>query len=264
MGARRLTIAAFLFVTATPALATVVSLDFNTVPLSGNAGNGLGATAGSSIIQTWVNNALWSAGYPTASATVTGALATATYNGESKVVGDTLGTSDGSVHHGTSPIDVFIINNDFGIGAPASHSFTIAFTGLKIYSLSFDWEIFPDITCALGTTCYTAGITNPNWPDIELMVNGGSTAVWSQKATKIAGQDPQGLGTSGPLSFAGGVNSLTFMDWPAEVGIDRLKFSTVPEPSPLALVGLALAVLALVRRWVQRGAGSTSTGSTAF
>ncbi len=261
MGARHLTIAAFLLVTAAPALATVVPLNFNGVTLTGSAGNGLGATASSSTISGWLTGALHSAGYATASGTVTGALATATYNGEGNVVGDTLGTSDGSIHH-SGPNDTFIINDNFGLYGPKSDTFSIAFTGLKVYSLTFDWEIFPDATCPTPSTCTAP--TSTNWPDIELEVNGSSTVVWSALATTPSGGgDLQGLGTT-TLSFAGGATSLTFVDWPAEIGIDNLKIqTTVPEPSPLALVGLALAVLALVRWRVQRGAGLTLTGSTA-
>jgi hypothetical protein len=257
-----------LLVPTVPALATVIPLDFNTVPLTGIvAGNGLNATAGSPAIQNWLTNALHSAGFATASATVSGALATATYNGEGHVVGETLGTSDGPTPTHHSGNDTFIINDDFGVYGSASHSFTITFTNLTIYALSFDWEIFPDATCALNSWCagHGPGPTNPNWPDIELFVDGGGTAVWSAQAAMVAGRDPQRLGNSA-LDFPNGVHTLTFVDWPAEIGVDSISINTcsstlgncvsrlnVPEPSPLALAGLALALLALVRWKAPRG-----------
>jgi hypothetical protein len=204
------------------------------------------------------------------SVTVSGALATATYNGEGHVKGPTLGTSDdGVAHPGVN--DTFIINDNFGVYGGASNSFTLNFTNFTILSLSFDWEIFPDATCAQGSYC--AGHPNsPNWPDIELVVDGNATPIWSMLATTpVGGGDPQALGLSDTINFLTGVHSLTFVDWPAEVGIDNLRISgcanlpnqvpragaqndvvqphctplQTPEPATLPLVALALCAAAL-------------------
>jgi hypothetical protein len=43
------------------------------------------------------------------------------------------------------------------------------------------------------------------------------------------------------------ITSLSFQDWPAEIGIDNLKL-TIPEPSSLALLGSVLGMLGVLRR----------------
>jgi len=261
---RALAIAASLGAPATAPAAPLL-FDFNGVTLSGSHGNGLGATGGNTNVRNYMNGVLSSNGFNTSSVTVSGALATATYNGEGHVKGPTLGTSDGGVAHAGSN-DTFLINDNFGVYGATSNSFTLSFTNFTISSLSFDWEIFPDATCAQGSYC--AGHPNsPNWPDIELYVDG--SLVWSALAsTPVGGGDPQAIGLSGLLSFLSGAHTLTFVDWPAEVGIDNLRISgcansqsvprnaadsvaqnctllQTPEPSTLPLVALALGVAAL-------------------
>ena len=242
--------------------------DFNGVALSGSHGNGLGATGGSTAIRNYMNGVLAGNGFGTSSVTVSGALATATYNGENHVKGPTLGTSDGGTAHPGSN-DTFIINDNFNVyGNGASSSFTLNFSNFSIYSLSFDWEIFPDATCAQGSWCAGHPGQSANWPDIELYADG--VLVWSALATTpVGGGDPQATGLSGVLSFLAGVHTLTIVDWPAEVGIDNLRISgcanpprdtprggtaesvaplctplETPEPPSLALVTLALWVAA--------------------
>ena len=253
---------------ALPAAAAPVLFDFNTITLTGSQGNGLGATAGSTAIGNYMSATL---GTPV---TVAGALATKTYNGENHVNGKTLGTSDNNVAHG-APNDTFIINDNFGIYGGAASSFTITFGGgFFLTSVAFDWEIFPDASCPASTNVNDCGgsdhsLTNPNWPDIELMVNGVATPIWSALAT-IPGtspKDPQAIGTiSAPLDLTGyghAITSLTFVDWPAEIGIDKLSITGAclpttagngcvlhqnPEPGSLPLIGIALAALAFAGR----------------
>jgi hypothetical protein len=253
-----------------PAAAPAAPLlfDFNGVTLSGSHGNGLGATGGNTAIRNYMNGVLTSNGFGTSSVTVGGALATATYNGENHVKGPTLGTSDGGVAHAGSN-DTFIINDNFNVyGNGAQSSFTLNFTNFTIFSLSFDWEIFPDATCAQGSWCANHPGQSANWPDIELYADG--VLVWSQLATTpVGGGDPQAIGLSGVLNFLTGVHTLTIVDWPAEVGIDNLRISgcanqyetprggvgadsatqhctplETPEPSSLPLAALALWIAA--------------------
>jgi hypothetical protein len=248
---------------APPSMAGLVTFDFNATSLSvnnpNNSSNGLGAKVGSSAaIGNYMTGVLGS------TVTVSGALATATYNGENHVVGETLGTSDGGVHHGaTTAPDVFVINNNFGLGASASDRFSITFADFKVTTLTFDWEIFPDNTCSKTTSCGTSyHPANANWPDIELFVNNNATSTWHALASFTAGQDPQGIGTiAAAFDFTaiGGATKLTFVDWPAEIGIDNLKVTgnctscpvphqNVPEPPSLPLVVLALAAVCAAAR----------------
>jgi hypothetical protein len=254
------------FVLATPTIAAPLVFDFNGVTLSGSASNGLGATGNSAAIATDMNNALTSAGYASSSVTVTGALATKTYNGEGHVTGQTLGTSEGGVLNpivnGKRKKDTFIINDNFGLRGPKSDRFTLTFTNFLLYSLQFDWEIFPDATCPANSSCAKSGNTSlSNWPDISLLVDGSITPLWeafgpTSNATTI---DPQALGVS-PILNLNGAKSLTFVDWPAEIGIDNLRITgcvatqpnclttRVPEPGSLALLCLGLFCLAFRHR----------------
>ena len=145
---------------------------------------------------------------------VTGSGATKTYNGDGFVIGPTLGP------------DTFIRNS-------GSSHFTMDFgSSFHIYSMSFDWEIFPDGTCFRGpgdnaTTraCANAGPgpTNPDWPDFDLYVDGSSTAAFSKVAlaTGVNPNYPQAIGVSGTINLAGG-HLLDFVDWPATIAIDNL------------------------------------------
>jgi len=243
MKSLRMLLSASALALATHAGATPVVFSFDTVVRSGNHSNGLGATGGSSAIATYMNGVLSSSGIA-ATVAVSGALATATYDGEDHVSGNTLGP------------DAFIINDNFGIYGSASDSFTLAFNNFTITSISFDWEIFPNAQCPWNSTCRQQGQANSNWPDMSLHVDGAS--VWAVKAPVPGnGVDPQGLGTAS-LNLAAAGYTLTFVDWPAEVGIDNLVINgcvghatncdgggraggTVPEPSTCALLALAFA-----------------------
>jgi len=224
--------------------ADTVSFDFNS----------LADGAVNSSVQTYMNGVLGAAG----SVVVAGSQASKTYNGDGHVVGPgtgstslTLATSDGTVQHlGTT--DTFIDN------VSSSTEISMTFSGLKIYSVSFDYEIFPDGTCPTGTGC------SSNYPDFTFDANGalvfntlavmpgnpGAPYTHSPASgpggTELA---PQFLGQSGTWSFPNGVTKLEFIDWPATVGIDNLKITTTtPEPATMTLIGVGMLGLGAVRR----------------
>jgi hypothetical protein len=213
-------------------------------------------------------------------ATVTGAIATGNYNADGFEFGQTLGTSDGATsysdatHPSLATPDEFLMNNNFPVlGGPASDSIRVVFSNLALATVSFDWEIFPDNGCS-STYCATHpynATTNPNFPDLEFLVDGvqqGATFY----AQVIAGHLPQDVGHAQfTLNLPVGAHTLTFVDWPAEIAIDNLSIQTcgstgtgcvlqsAPEPSPLPLAGLSLALLALVRWQARRRDGTTLT-----
>ena len=176
---------------------------------------------------------------------VAGSGATKTYNGDGFAT-TTLGP------------DTFIRNLN------ADH-FTMDFgSTFHIFSITFDWEIFPDGTCyrsGVGDTsshaaCANAGSSNANWPDFDLYANHSSTASFSRVAlaTGTTTNYPQAIGYSAVVNFSGaGAHYLDFVDWPATIAIDNLVINgcrdtdvgcvprlTTPEPSSLPLLGLGL------------------------
>jgi PEP-CTERM motif len=204
------------------------------------------------------------------SVTVTGAVASNSYNADGHVVGPlvngfytsyTLADLDPS-GHGT-----FIQNNSEG--SPASNEITMTFTGLTISGVSFDFEIFPDDTCPSLSNC--GGQGNPNLPDLTLVANGSHQVI--QYGGVVPGQPgsyntsythspasgqfsnelaPQLLGSSGTLSLPAGTTELEFQDWPATIAINNLVISppgnSVPEPGTMTLLASGLICLGLVRR----------------
>jgi len=212
-----------------------------------------------------------------------GAIATYgnAYTGDGHVEGNgtaaypavTLGDSNGCTVNGpgcslpiTPVLDTYLRN--IGTSLTTDHvddRITIAFTGISITSLSFDYEIFPDgssgqppdlifqATDSKGNTVSTwtqYGVT-PGTNNVPPGTNNGSGITWSTSVASGASEsNAQRLGTwSG--NFGTPVTSLSFIDWPATIGIDNLKITTpsaVPEPSSVVFLGTVAALLLLQMR----------------
>jgi len=232
-----------------------------------------GATDGQ--IQSFMNSQLGTNG----SVTVTGAVASNSYNADGHVVGP---VSQGSVSSYTlANLDppgngTFIMNNSEG--SPASNDILMSFSGLTIASISFDLEVFPDNSCTAlsqsGSNC--GGTGNPNQPDLTLQANGTSVETWLGQTPGGSGSSnginastyvhspasgrfsnelaPQLLGSSGVIDLAANTTTLDFQDWPATIAINDLTINfnrdapPVPEPGTLALLGPALFGLLRYRR----------------
>jgi hypothetical protein len=238
--------------------------NFNSIALSANTTDGLNGFADSTAIKNYMNSVAGCS--PGCVSSVTGAMATANYNADGAgykfpsgpLSGQymTLGTTDGATSFSNiasadaySP-DVFIMNNDIFAG---SSSINITFSSnLPIGTVvAYDWQIFADSSCAPCTS---------NFPDLEFFA-GGVLQQTHVASSPGAGYFPQGMGHDS-ITLTAATNYLQWFDWPPEVGMDYLSIvppplKTVPEPSPLPLAGLALALLALVRWKARRGPALT-------
>jgi len=236
---------------AASAQANTITFDF------GSLSNG----SSDAQIQTFMNSLLPAGD----SVTVTGAVASNSYNADGHVTGSGNGTTSFTLAqldpagHGT-----FIQNNSEG--SPVSNEIKMVFSGLTISSISFDFEIFPDNTCTSLSSC--GGSSHPNLPDLTVVSNGTHQVVeydgvvpgqpGSYNTAYIhsptSGQSnselaPQLLGSSGTLNLPAGTTGLEFKDWPATIAINHLKIDPVPEPSTMTLLASGLiALAAAVRR----------------
>jgi hypothetical protein len=227
-------------------LADIVVFDFNT--LNHNANN--------NAVETYMNGVLSTTLGAGKTADVTWAKASKTYNGDGHVVGPTvngkrksltLGTSDDAGPY-NSTTDTFIHN------VSGEDRFVMQFAGFRIYSVSFDYEIFPDGSCPDYTKLKCDSPSDLNWPDFKFEaddvlifeqdgVTPGTSpgAPYTQSPSSVNERAPQFLGQSGMYYFPDGVTKLEFIDWPSTVGIDNLVITTtIPEPGSIVLLGTIL------------------------
>jgi len=192
-------------------------------------------------------------------------------NGVALDLGNTNGATNNSGPVSSYGSDYYISNmatNPNGTGdTQLSQGIVITFThGFSLTgTFSFDYEIFPDMTCQAlnAASCGGAIQSNghyPDQPDLDFTANGStpvSTTFWgvtpgttNGTSTKSADSSheaaPQLIGTwTGTLT---GATSLSFMDWPAAIGVDNLKLVTTstPEPHGYALLLAGLMLVAFV------------------
>jgi hypothetical protein len=255
---------------------------------------GLSENNTASQIATYMTNALVANGCTGCSVAVAGAVVDTTYNGENNVVGPggaslTLGNSNGATSNSSttpgSPDNFLATTTDSS--SPVSTEISLAFAGVTITNVSFDFEIFPNGTCPSLSSCGSYNSSTgfyANQPDFEFTAGTGiigsgtavdafgslgngfvygvapsSTNAGAEKAgnngssTRSPGNNPelapQWIGVSGALALSS-VTDLNFIDWPATIGIDNLEITYTPSrvPEPSSILLFSTVAGALLFR----------------
>jgi hypothetical protein len=191
--------------------------------LSVNWGTDTNISSGSNNIQTVFDNALKPLGV---TATITGAVADNTYNADGNAVGtvNTSGTVTSYTLASYTSGGTFLQNISEPVnGQTATNSYTITFSSaIHLDSISFDYEIFPNINCAAeGPSCGGSG--NPDLPSLNvtesyLNSSGKSTqAMVFQRWATVPGVAFSGVKGSAtnpdnPLASCTGISSTTQKD----------------------------------------------------
>ena len=218
---------------------------------------------------------LTSSGTPT-----TGVAVDSTYSGDGHVVGTvsgstvtpiTLGNENPSTNNSGPANGTYnFLSNTTNNATQLSQGILITFT--NGYSLtgtfSFNYEIFPDGTCPVlnAANCGGAAVGGiyPNQPDLDFAAKAGSTALVNTTFYGVTPGTTNGTSVHSTASGTGsqetapqligtysttlnGATSLSFLDWPATIGVNDLKLVNTPEPrgGVFFLLGcLALAAVA--------------------
>ena len=231
--------------TAAPARAAIIVFDFNSLA------DGASNTSVKNYMQGVLNSNSFGG-----TVALSGASGERDYTGDNHCVGPvagssvaalTLGNTDAGVQH--AGLDTFLTNHD-------SDRITITFSQ-PIYEVSFDYQIFPNAQVPDGTTVDPA-----QYPDFTFQADGVQiihsygilpgtfgTLSHSPNSGPVGNEKaPQLLAHSTVQFFPTGATKLEFIDWPVLIGIDNLKFNTVPEPSSLVILALGVGGLALAGR----------------
>ncbi len=236
------------------ASAIAINLDFNAIGTGNNA-----------AVQAYLN-AVAGAG----NITVRGAVANKTYNGDGYVFKDaynireTLGTSEfvsgvlvpNSTNRRRLVYDTYLYNvggenlTHTPYGTSGNDKILFDFR-TPIYSIAFDWEIFPNAACQRPgewNGC-GSGYTISKMPDFALWAGSAATRLYDYHTgdafnnfpivTNANNDYPQGIGHFS-TTFGTPVTHIEFVDWPVRIGVDNLRVQTVPEPATLALLAFQL------------------------
>jgi MYXO-CTERM domain-containing protein len=204
------------------------------------------------------------------------------YTGDSHVTGPviggvvtpwTLGDTGGTVTNPTAPTSN---NPTYTSYLATTSSFTMTFS-VPVYSVEFDFEIFPDASPPVpqfefsandsgnhATTLYTGGVSVGTQWTVNAIAPGsndpylpGDPATYTHSQTSGSGSTETSNQLLGVAVFQFSASdpaySLTFADWPEEIGINNLIInpngvgpfgSVVPAPPSAVLLGFgALGVV---------------------